>query len=274
MTKNENSLIAVSVVAITGLNKSTKSIRLQITDKVIGKNFDFKPGQYIMVGILGFGEAPLTITTAPAELPEFEIAVRSAGVATQAMLRLKKGDRLFIRGPYGNSILTDTIYGKPVVLVAGGIGLAPLRSTIHVIRDDKTIVGSLTILCGAKTPEELIFKGELADWAKFATVHLVADKADHQWTGETGRVPDSLKQLKLAKDTVVIVCGPPVMYQSIVDVLLEKGLAEENIQFMLERRMKCGIGKCQHCTCGDKYVCIDGPTFGWDELKHNPEALS
>jgi len=273
MTKNESNLIAVSVVAINGLNKTTKSLRLRITDKTVAKDFTFEPGQYIMVGILGFGEAPLTITTAAAELPEFEIAVRSAGVATQAMHRLKIGDTLYFRGPYGNSILTEKIYGQSVVLVAGGIGLAPLRSMIHTIRDDQTIVGDLTILCGAKVPEELLFKAELGAWSKFASVHLVADKADHQWTGETGRVPDSLKKLKLTPETVVIVCGPPVMYQSIVKVLQAKGLADEKILFMLERRMKCGIGKCQHCTCGDKYVCLDGPTFTYQEIKNNPEAL-
>lgn len=273
MIKVENNMYKIEVMKVSGLNKTTKSIRFRIVDKKQAKGFAFVPGQFIMVGVLGFGEAPLTITTAPSELPEFEIAVRNAGVATQEIVRLKVGNTAYFRGAMGNSIITRNIYGKEVVLVAGGIGLAPLRSIIHAIKNDNKIVGKLTIICGAKTPEDLIFKGELNSWSKFADVHMVVDKADRQWTGETGRVGDALAKLKIDKDAVAVVCGPPVMYASAAKTLLDKGLSDENIEFMLERRMKCGIGKCQHCTCGGKYVCIDGPTFTWKEIKNNWEAL-
>jgi NAD(P)H-flavin reductase len=151
--------------------------------------------------------------------------------------------------------------------------MAPLRSIIHTIRDDDKIVGNLTVVYGATTPENLLFKGELAGWNKFAQLYLTVDKSDHHWTGKIGRVDKVLETLKVKKDAVVIVCGPPVMYPGVAEVLLKLGLAEENIQFMLERRMKCGIGKCQHCTCGGKYVCTDGPTFTWKELKNNWESF-
>lgn len=273
MTKPDNNMIRIEVTKISGLNKTTKAIRFRIMDKSTAKDFAFVPGQFIMLGVLGYGEAALTITTSPAELPEFEIAVRSTGVATKAMHRLKVGGIAYFRGPYGNSIISRNIFGKEMILIAGGIGLAPLRSIIHAIRDDKTIVGNLKMVYGAKTPEDLIFKGELAAWGKFADVHVTVDKADHDWTGETGRVADILGKLEIDKGAVVVVCGPPAMYELVAKTLLEKGLAEENMEFMLERRIKCGVGKCQHCTCGDKYVCQDGPTFAWKEIKNNWEAL-
>jgi len=273
MTNIENKMYQVEVTAILGLNKFTKSLRLRFVDKKEAKDFTFEPGQFVMLGILGYGEAALTITTAPAELPEFEVAARSTGVATQAMHRLKVGDKLYFRGPLGNTILTDKIYGKQVILIAGGLGLAPLRSMIHVLRDDEKLAGSLEIVYGAKSPEDLLYKGELAVWGKFADLQLTVDKADKQWTGHVGRVEKLLTKIQKEKDAVAIICGPPVMYPGIAKILLEAGLDDDNIMFMLERRMKCGIGKCQHCTCGEKYVCIDGPTFTWKELKKNPEAL-
>lgn len=273
MTNAENNMYKVKVTKIVGLNKSTKSIRFRLVEPKQAKEFTFIPGQFIMIGVPGFDEATLTITTAPPELPEFEIAVRSVGTATQAMHRLKIGDSAYFRGPLGNSIVSRNIYGKEMVLVAGGLGLAPLRSIIHAIRNDNKIVDKLKVVCGAKTPEDLLFKGELNSWKKFADMHLTVDKVDRQWTGETGRVAEVLAKLEIAKDAVAVVCGPPIMYDSVAKILLTKGLQEENIQFMLERRMKCGIGKCQHCTCGGKYVCLDGPTFTWKELKNNWEAL-
>lgn len=273
MTNVENSMVAVEVVKTSGLNKSTKAIRLQICDKRQAKGFTFTPGQFIMMGVLGYGEAALTITTAPTELPEFEVAVRSTGIATQAMHRLKVGDKLYFRGPLGNSTISRNIYGKELILIAGGIGLAPLRSIIHTIRDDKTIVDRLVLIYGAKTPEDLIYKAELGAWSKFAEVVLTVDKADRDWTGEIGRVVDILKKTNVDKDATALICGPPIMYEAVAKILQNKGLLDENIGFMLERRMKCGIGKCQHCTCGEKYVCQDGPTFTWKEIKDNQEAL-
>jgi len=273
MTNEANKMYPIEVIKMTGLNKTVKSIRMRLTDRKDIKDFTFIPGQFIMLGILGYNEAPLTITTTQKELPEFEVAVRSEGIATQAMQRLKVGDKLYFRGPFGNNILNNQVYGKQVVLVAGGIGLAPLRSFINTIRDDKTIVGDLKLVYGAKTPEELIYKGELGAWGKFADVQLIVDKADRDWNGQTGRVTDVLNKMKLDKDAVAIVCGPPVMYKPVAAALKSIGLADETIMFMLERRMKCGIGKCQHCTCGEKYVCIDGPTFAWSEIKDNFEVL-
>jgi len=273
MTDTNNNMYQIETVKIVGLNKTTKSLRFKFVDSKQGKAFVFTPGQFIMLGVLGYGEAALTITTAPAELPEFEVAVRSTGNATKAMHRLTVGDKAYFRGPFGNSTISNSKYGQDLLLIAGGIGLAPLRSIIHTIRDDKTVVGKLALIYGGKTPEDLIYKAELGAWSKFAEVILTVDKADRDWTGETGRLTDVLNKAKIDKDAVAIICGPPVMYQAVAKILTDKGLADENIEFMLERRMKCGIGKCQHCTCGEKYVCLDGPTFTWKDIKDNWEAM-
>lgn len=273
MTSVENNMYKIEVIKLSGLNKMTKSIRFRIVDKKDAKHFSFIPGQFVMLSVLGYGESALAITTSPSELPEFEVAVKSVGVATQAMHRLKVGDIAYFSGPMGNAILSRGIIGRRLVLVAGGIGLIPLRSLIHAIKEDRTIVDELTVVYGAKTPEDLIFKSELKEWAKFADVHIVVDKADRGWTGQKGSVVDTLRNIEIKKDAFAIVCGPPVMYDAVAKTLLEKGLDEGRIEFMLERRVKCGIGKCQHCTCGGKYVCLDGPTFSWKELKDNSEAF-
>ena len=270
--KNDN-MYKVKVVSVTGLSKDTRSIRMIFADLAAAKDFSFEPGQFVMLGVLGFGEAALTITTTVRELPEFEVAVRSVGVATQAMHRLKPGDILYMRGPLGNSIITKEMYGHPLIVVAGGLGLAPLRPLVRMIAEDSSIVSSLDIVYGAKTPEDLLYKAELLDWANMANVQLIVDRADRAWTGPTGRVTELISKMEKQRDAVAIVCGPPIMYDGVAKSLLKLGLAEENIWFMLERRMKCGIGKCQHCTCGGRYVCIDGPTFSWKEIKNNWEAV-
>ncbi len=272
--RSANSLpYKVEVLAVKGLNAQSKSVRFRFVDSKVAREFTFVPGQYILVSALGFGEVALTITTATLELPEFEIAVRSVGTTSQALHRLKVGDIVYVRGPLGNGAPFEKIYGRELLVIGGGIGLAPLRSIIHTIRNNVPLTGSFKILYGAKTPEDLIFKNELGAWSKFAETHITVDRSDSDWRGETGMIVDSLKKMKVEKDAVAIICGPPIMYEGLVKELLAKGLKEENIELMLERRMRCGIGKCQHCTCGDKYVCIDGPTFNWKELKDNWEAF-
>jgi sulfhydrogenase subunit gamma (sulfur reductase) len=274
MIRSENNMYKAEVAKINALSPDSKAIRFRFMDKKEAKDFVFLPGQFVMAGILGYGEATLAITSTMAELPEVEVVVRSLGVATQAMHRLKVGDLLYLRGPFGNSIFGSDIYGKQVILIAGGLGLAPLRTLINMVASDGTIVDELKIVYGAKTPEHLLFKADLAKWGTLFETHLVVDRADPQWSGELGRVTDSLEKIKVKKDAVAVICGPPIMYAGVAKTLLSLGLTEENIYFSLERRMKCGIGKCQHCTCGEKYVCLDGPIFTWKELASNWEALA
>lgn len=264
----------IEVIAVRGLNARVRAIRFKFVETGDAKEFAFTPGSFIMVSVPGFGESPLTITTSPSQLPEFEIAVRTAGNNTTALNRLKVGETAYVRGPLGHTIDMDTIYGHELLLIGGGIGLAPLRSIIQTISENPQTVSKLTIIHGAKTPEELIFKDELVKWKSFAEVHAVVDRGDEDWDGETGNILKSLEKIEVATNANIIVCGPPVMYQPIIEVLVKKRVKKDNIFLMLERKMHCGIGKCQHCTCGDKYVCIDGPTFKYSELENNWEALA
>jgi NAD(P)H-flavin reductase len=267
-----NSYIPVegTVKKVRQLSPSVIAITLELENK---KAFSFKPGQFLMISTLGYGESVLTITSAACDLPEIEIAVRSVGNNTKALHRLKIGDPIWVSGPFGNHFDFRKMAGKEVVIIAGGIGLAPLRSLARTIEQDPKIVGKTTVIVGAKTAQDFIFKNDLKKWNGFADVYLTVDDADADWTGYVGQVPMVLDKIEVDKEATAIVCGPPVMFEPTIKKLEKAGVKPDRIFIMLERRMKCGMGKCQHCTCGDKYVCLDGPTFSWDELKDNWEVF-
>jgi len=271
--KSESIYKKIIVLSVRGLNTQVRAIRFTFSEKNEASEFTFNPGSFVMISVPGYGESPLTITTSPSQLPEFEIAVKTLGNNTTALNRLKHGDTAYIRGPLGNAANFKEIYGRELVLIGGGIGLAPLRSIIHYLAENPQTVAKLTIIHGAKTPEALLFKDELGKWAKTAEVHLVVDKADEDWDGEIGNISKCLEKIVISPEASVIICGPPVIYPLIIKVLEKKRLQESNIFLMLERKMHCGIGKCQHCTCGGKYVCTDGPTFRYSDIKDNWEAL-
>jgi len=261
------------VKKIIGLSPAVKSLILEFTDKNVGKKFCFKPGQFLMVSNLGYGESVLTITSTKSELPDLEIAVRSVGNNTQSLHRLKVGDPIWITGPYGNYFDFDKMAGREIVIIAGGIGLAPLRSLIKTIEKNPKIVGQLKVLVGAKTPLDLIYKADLAKWQSFSDIYLSCNKADSKWNGHIGKVTDLLDKVDIGYDAIAVLCGPPVMFEPAIKKLKKLGIGDDKIYLMLERKMQCGKGKCQHCTCGDKYVCIDGPTFTWSEIKNNWEVF-
>ncbi len=275
MTKNRNSYLPhkMKIKKVIGLSPMTKSFILEFDDKKVAGKFTFEPGQFICVSVLGFGESVLTITSAKTDLPEIEIAVRSVGNNTRAVHRLREGNYIWISDPCGNWFDLPRMAGREVLIIAGGIGLAPLRSLIKTIEKDPLLVGKLKILAGAKTPNDLIYKADLKKWQKFAEVYLTVDKGDPDWSGSVGQVTDGLLDIDIQRNAIALLCGPPIMLEPLVSKLKKRGLSDDNIYLMLERRMKCGMGKCQHCTCGDKYVCLDGPTFSWSELKDNWEAL-
>jgi len=276
MTTKSDALPHKMIVKKTrALAPTVKVLTLSFADEKAGKNFSFLPGQFVILSVLGFGESVLTITTAPCQLPTLEVAVRSVGNNTKALHRLKAGDRVFLRGPFGNYFDLTKMKQNEVNVIAGGIGLAPLHSLIKAVEKEPKLVGSLRLFVGAKTANDLIFKDTLKNSAKYADVYLtIDDKKDSDWRGAIGTVTEVVKTAELNPDSIALVCGPPVMFKSVLNELIKKGLDESNIYLILERRMKCGIGKCQHCTCGDLYVCTDGPTFAWSEIKDNWEVFA
>lgn len=251
------------------LTEDTVSLRLQIKDK----SFSFHPGQFVMLSVLGFGEVPIGITTSPLEKGYIEVAVRSVGMVTQKICSLRKGDEIGVNGPFGNGFPIGALKDKDVVLISGGLGLAPLRSLIHHYLKNDKIFKSLTILNGARDQKNLLYEDEYADWGKKIKLHLTVDKCDKDWKGCVGIITKLYDQAEIKRGSAVISCGPPVMFKSVIDHFAGKRVADRDMHFLLERRMKCGVGKCQHCTCGQYYVCLDGPVFSYEQLKYNDEAF-
>lgn len=233
----------------------------------------FLPGQFVLISVLGFGSVPIAITNSPEEKGYLEVAVRSVGMVTKKIHALSVGDKVGILGPFGNGFPMPKIKGRDVVLIAGGLGLAPLRSLIRYAERKKHLFKSLTILNGARNEEQLLYHDEYPEWEKFANLNLTVDKCGPNWSGCIGNVTKLFDKVNIERGSVMIVCGPPVMFQSIIDRYAGKKIADKDLYFLLERKMSCGVGKCQHCTCGKYYVCLDGPVFSYYQLKYNKEAF-
>jgi sulfhydrogenase subunit gamma (sulfur reductase) len=272
--KNEYLPSPAIIESIQKESFDTKTFKLVFEDKALAESFDYKPGQFVQVSLLGVGEAPISITSCPADKGFLELTIRAAGKLTRAIHQLKEGDRIYIRGPYGNSFPLDEVAGKDLYFVAGGIGLPPLRGVIRSAFDRRGDFGKIKILYGAKTPNELCFKEELKAWQQIdnTQVLLTVDEADEKWQGNVGVVTKLWDKTDMVSSNgVAYVCGPPIMIKFVVEKLLTSGFKDEYINITLERYMKCGIGKCGHCNIADKFVCVDGPVFTYGQLKGFPD---
>ena len=243
--------------------------------------FSFQPGQFVEVSILGVGEAPISISSPPSNNNSFELVVRRVGNVTNKLHTLKVGDKIGIRGPFGRGFDVKNLEGKNLIFVAGGIGMVPMRSLISFILDDsnRDKYGIVTILYGSKTPKDILFMDEIREWEKKrdVVVKLTVDTCPEGicWDGCVGLVTSLFPEVKWQdiENTAAVVIGPPVMYKFVIKCLDTIGVREENIYVSLERRMKCGIGKCGHCQINGIYVCKEGPVFNYTEIKNLPEAF-
>ena len=235
------------------------------------------PGQFVQVSVPGMGESPISVCSSPTVPHSFELCVRKVGNVTRSLCSLMAGDTLGIRGPYGRGFPLSAMEHHDVCIVAGGIGIAPLRSLIAYVVDQRSDYGEVTIIYGTKSPEDLLFQRDVAKWRAAADIglHLIVDKPDPAWRGEVGVVTTPLRRVELDQHHCVVVAavGPPVMYKFVAMELERKGFARENIYFSLERRFKCGIGKCGHCQINDLYTCQHGPVFSYAELLGRTEAI-
>ena len=244
-----------------------------------GRDLGHDPGQFVEVSIFGAGEAPISVTSSPIQKGSFEICVRNAGVVTNELHRLEAGDKLAVRGPYGRGFDLKEFEGKDIIYVAGGLGLAPLRSLIKttIAPEMRDRFGRIDILYGAKNPGELLYTNELLQWQERDDLNclLTVDRPDESWRGNTGVITTLFKKLDPvdAKNTMVAIVGPPVMYKFVILEVLMLGISESQIKVSLERRMKCGVGKCGHCQINGVYVCQSGPVFSYSEVKGLPEAI-
>ncbi len=276
-TLDHPSIYMPTLARIVSVHDLTAFEKLFTVELPHSHSLSHRPGQFVEVSVLGIGEAPISVTSSPSRSNgQFELCVRRVGDVTSALHRLEPGDFFGIRGPFGRGFPFERFRGKDLLFAPGGLGLAPLRSLINEVLDDRGKYGHVTILYGARTPADLLFKDELAEWAARGDVelHLSVDRPDDTWQGNVGVITTLFKKVQIhARNTVAVVVGPPVMYRFVLMELLGKGIAEGNIWFSFERRMKCGVGKCGHCQLHYIYTCQDGPAFSYADIKHLEEAL-
>lgn len=258
------------IIRVEKENPTIKTFRLKLAK---GKGLKFMPGQFVQVSVLGVGEAPISMCSSPFERDYFEISVRNVGNVTSALFRLKEGDTLGIRGPYGNHYPVEKFRWKDMVLVAGGVGFPPLNSLVEYLARDRGHYGRIFLLYGARTPEDLIFRERIEKWKRRGIgIHFTVDRPDRRWKGDVGVVTTLFDRHKI-KGEIGIACGPPVMMKFVTQSFQKIGIGDKDIYLSLERMMQCGMGKCGHCNIGSKYVCLDGPVFTYDELKGVTEKV-
>jgi len=241
------------------------------------KTLGHKPGQFVQVSVFGVGEAPISVSSAPApDRATFELCVRRVGNVTGALLDSKPGDKIGIRGPFGNGFDLNYFKGKDMLFIAAGLGLVPLRSFIQEVLGHRAGYGRVYILYGCKNPQELLFKQELESWEGMEGIQYLntVDIADDKWMGNVGVITTLIPKIDFDPGkTQAVIVGPPIMYRFVIKELIARRLPEKNIWVSLERKMKCGVGKCGHCQMNQLYVCQDGPVFNLSKIRNIPEAV-
>jgi len=256
--------------------RDIKTFQVAFCDEKVGEAFRFTCGQFAELSLWGFGECPIGIASSPMDHEYVQFTVKRTGLVTTALHNREEGATVGIRGPYGNGFPMQMMEGSNVVIVAGGFAFTTLRSLTNYILhpDNRHRFGDLTVIYGARSPGELIYKYDLEDWARRDDIqlHATVDAGDEGWTGLVGYVPTILEQVApSSQNAVAVVCGPPIMIRFSIPVLDKQGFPPSGILNSLEMRMKCGIGKCGRCNIGDKYVCKDGPVFTFEELQNLPQ---
>jgi NAD(P)H-flavin reductase len=263
---------------IRHLRRETDDVKLLEVELDNGTELGHRPGQFVAAGLLGVGEAPFSVGSSARRTDSFDLMVRDMGSVSGRLHALKAGDRLTIRGPFGNGFQPETFRDRDVLIMASDLGLAPLRALIHEMLEDRLLYGRLMIMVSAPTPDQLLFKDELAEWTNrrdidfLVSVDRVPDKG---WSGHVGVITTLFSRLQFEpKQTVVALSGPSVMYKFALLELLGRGVSPASIYLTLERRMSCGVGKCGHCQINSVYVCRKGPVFSYAEASKLEEAFA
>ncbi len=271
-----NDVLIPRVGVVTDIRTDTPDVK---TFRVIapggGKVFEHIPGQCAMLSLPGAGEGMFSITSSPTNREFMEFSIKKCGCLTTALHEMEPGQQVGIRGPYGNGFPVDTAFkGKDMLFIAGGIGLAPLRSVINYCRDKRADYGKIEIVYGARSMDDLVDYREILDeWMTDdgVAVHLTIDRPQEGWDGHVGFVPTYVKELGFDTNMTAVICGPPIMIKFTLAGLTDLGFDKTQVYTTMELRMKCGVGKCGRCNIGDKYVCKDGPVFRCDQLENMPD---
>lgn len=266
-----------TIVDMKDLSDTEKMIAIKIDDDKKREGFNFLPGQFVEVTVFGVGEAPFSIPSSPNNKEYFELCVRKIGNVSNSLHRMEVGSKVGIRGPFGKGTFPfESMKGQNVVIVAGGLGMAPVRSLLLTILEDRDNYKGLTLIYGCVDPKSILYKDEMEELKNndMIDLKLTVDNPDEGWRGPVGVCGKLLPEIAYPpEETCVVVCGPPIMYKFIIQDLEAAGYKPEKTFLSLERRMECGVGKCNHCHIGDKLVCVDGPVFSLWEIKNLKEAI-
>jgi len=252
-------------------DKNIKTFSLSFLNKAEESSFNYLPGQFVQLSVLGEGEAPFGIASSPTEPGVLEFTVNKTGVLTTALHNLEEGAVIGMRGPLGNCFPLELFTGKNIIIVGGGFAFTTLRSLVKYIlyHENRSQFGNVTVIYGARRPGLLLYKDEFKQWEARPDleVYLTVDKADDGWRGKVGVVPNIIKEVAPSpEDAYAVVCGPPIMIKFTLPVLRQLGFPPERTVLSMEMKMKCGIGKCGRCNIGNKYVCQAGPIFTLAQL--------
>ena len=252
------------------------TFRVRFDDEELMNNFTYQPGQVGQLSIFGVGESTFVINSSPTQKDYLQFSVMLVGEVTKKLHELKPGDTVGVRAPLGNFFPYEDMKGKDIVFIGGGIGMAPLRTLLVYMLDNRKDYGNITLLYGARTPNDMAFQEDLKDWTtrKDMNTVLTVDQEVEGWDGRVGLIPHVLTDMNPnPKNCVAVTCGPPIMIKFTIEALKNLKFKDEQIVTTLEKRMKCGIGLCGRCNIGTKYVCVDGPVFTYAELKELPNEL-
>jgi NAD(P)H-flavin reductase len=275
-TRNPYLPVPARVIEVIAETPTIKTFRVVLEDEQLMRDFTFQPGQVGQLSMFGVGESTFVINSPPTRKEYLQFSVMRAGENTTALHSLQAGDTVGVRAPLGNSFPYDKMKGKDIVFVGGGIGMAPLRTLLLFMLDNRKDYGKIRLLYGARSPQDMAFSAELPDWLGRADLDctLTIDREAEGWQHKVGLIPNVLLEMNPdPNNCVALTCGPPIMIKFTLQALEKLKFAPEQIYTTLEKRMKCGIGICGRCNIGGKYVCIDGPVFSLAELNTMPNEL-
>jgi sulfhydrogenase subunit gamma (sulfur reductase) len=267
------------ITSIYPLTATEKLYQIRICDPDLRDSFNFRPGQFVMLELPGIGEAPFSISSSPVRHGHLEFCIRAVGNFTNFLSRVARGAKIGLSGPFGTHFPVEKMHGRNILLIAGGLGIVPLRSPLLAVLENRSSYERVDIMYGAQNPTALLFSYQYEEWRRFdINLAITVDKADTHWTGAVGMITELVRQRiseapSMADNTSAIVCGPPVMFRFVCDMLIEAGLPMQDMFVSLERRMHCGRGKCCRCNIGSTYTCLDGPVFDYWSVMNLKEAI-
>jgi len=264
------------ILNVIRLTDMEKLFQVRILDAGERGRFSFLPGQFVMVEVPGYGEIPISISSSASRAGYLELCIRRAGVVTGALHRAERGARIGIRGPFGTHFPMETMKGHDVLLIAGGLGLAPLRASIFAVIENRADFENVHILYGTKSPDQLLFDYQYEEWSRIDDIDLqvIVEEPDGEWKGSVGLITKLLDGVEIdPQRTFAIVCGPPVLLKFVCSQLSEQGMPMRRMFVSLERRMHCGMGKCCRCNIGSTFTCMEGPVFDYWSVMNLKEAI-